>query len=101
MAKLYCPANKHEMIKVASALWLCQCSATGDSKNLKGIVDEARAMVMSNGGFDAVIQREKEARKARRKVLLEERNNRREKLDQYGYYRAWTVDDWYFNATGI
>lgn len=73
----------HEMIEVVGGLRVCECSAYGTLQHLKGAVEEARRLIMADGGYDAV--RERIHREAKQK--RDERKKQRE-LEQKQYMIA-------------
>jgi hypothetical protein len=81
------------MIRVAEALWMCECTETGDSKHLKGIVEEARRLVFLAGGIDAIIAHRRERNRAKRLAAKELKQTTKEVYDTYGYYKPITIED--------
>jgi len=66
-------------IQITPALWLCPHASYGEASYLKGAVEEARAVLEKQGGYEAVLARlvkaEEERRKARDADLAEQRRN--------------------------
>lgn len=56
MRKVEC-ANDHRMIEVVPGLLLCECSSYGPLSDMKGAVEEARALVARAGGIEALRDR--------------------------------------------
>lgn len=57
---LRCPTNKHRMVKVSDALWLCECYATGDATRTPGAEATARYLIARRGGWPALRDEQKQ-----------------------------------------
>jgi len=71
-------ARGHRMVPVVEGLYLCECSSYGRLTDLKGAVDEGRAMLERGGGLEHIRQQMLDAEEDARKKRKLGRGDRRE-----------------------